>query len=217
MYYKSRAEAGRILAEKLAKYDNQLCAVVSLTPGGIIVGAQIAMKIHASLVELVTEEVKIPGEPTPLASMTAHSMTYNSGYSSGELDDFKSEYNGFIQQQRIENQHKLNKLLQDGAEIDPNSLRGHTVILVSDGLQSGVTLEVASDYLKPYKMNKLIIATPLATVDAVDKMHLVGDEIFCLSVPENMLEVDHYYDDNTVPSHKDLMKIVHNISLNWRI
>lgn len=144
-------------------------------------------------------------------------MTYNSGYSSGELDDFKSEYNGFIQQQRIENQHKLNKLLQDGAEIDPNSLRGHTVILVSDGLQSGVTLEVASDYLKPYKMNKLIIATPLATVDAVDKMHLVGDEIFCLSVPENMLEVDHYYDDNTVPSHKDLMKIVHNISLNWRI
>lgn len=205
------------MADKLKKFDSQLCAVVALTPGAIIIGAQIAMKIHASLVELITEEVRLPGEPTPLASMTAHSMTYNSKYSSGELDDLKSEYNGYIQQQRMENQHKLNRLLLDGAEIDPTKLRGHTVILVSDGLQSGVTLEVAADYLKPYKLKKLVIVTPLATVDAVDKMHLVGDEIFCLNVAANMLDIDHYYDDNTIPEHENLMKIVHNISLSWQI
>lgn len=217
MYFKSRADAGRVLAEKLAKFDNQLCAVVALTPGAIIIGAQIAMKIHASLVELVTEDVRIPGEPTPLASMTAHSMTYNSSYSSGELDDLTTEYNGYIQQQRLENQHKLNKLLLDGAEIDPTKLRDHVVILVSDGLQDGITLEVAADYLKPYKLKKLIVVTPLATVNAVDKMHLVGDEIFCLNVAEHMLDINHYYEDNTVPEHEGLMKIVHNISLNWQV
>lgn len=217
MYFKSRADAGRILAKKLYKYDDQLCAIVALSPGAVLVGAQIAMRIHASLMLLVTKDVVLPGEPTPIASMTANSLTFNSAYSTGELEDMKGEYNGIIQQQKMENQHKLNRLISDGAEIDPEKLRGHVVILVSDCFQNGVSLEVAADFLKPIKTKKLVIATPLATVTAVDKMHLVGDEIFCLSVAENILDTDHYYDDNTVPEQTGLMKIVHNIALNWQV
>jgi putative phosphoribosyl transferase len=216
MYFKSRAEAGRLLANKLKKYNDQHCAVVALTPGSILIGAQIAMRLHASLMLMLSEKINLPGEPDPIAAMTDNTFTYNHMYSAGQLEEFVGDYHGFIEGQRIEKLHQLHKLMIDGGEIQPEKLRHHIVILVSDALQNGMSLEIAADYLKPIKMKKLIIATPLASVASVDRMHLVGDEIFCLSVSENLMEADHYYDDNTIPDQTQIQAITHNIALNWQ-
>ncbi len=217
MYFKNRAEAGRQLALKLKRYKSEQCAVVALNSGGVLVGAQIAMRLHANLMVLLSDNIILPGETEPLASMTTNTLTYNQKLSQGEIDEFVSEYHGMIEDQRVEKFHELNKLLSDGGEIDPKFLRHHVVILVSDALQSGVSLEVAADFLKPTKVKKLIIATPIASINAVDRMHLVGDEIYCLSVTENLMESDHYYEENNIPGHNDALKIIRNISMNWDI
>lgn len=215
MYFKNRAEAGRQLAVKLKKYKSEQCTVIALNSGGVLVGAQVAMRLHASLAVLLSDKIMLPGETEPLASMTSSTVTYNKELSQGEIDEFVSEYHGLIEDQRVEKFHKLNKLLSDGGEIDPKLLRNHVVILVSDALQTGISLEVAADFLKPNKLKKLIIASPIASVSAVDRMHLIGDEIYCLSIAENLMESDHYYDDNTVPGHDEAVKIIRNISINW--
>lgn len=217
MYFKDRAEAGRQLASKLKKYKDEQCSVVALNSGGVLVAAQIAMRLHAALMVLLSDDIILPGETEPLASMTSNTLTYNKKFSQGEIDEFVSEYHGLIEDQRVEKFHKLNRLLSDGGEIDPELLKRHIVILVSDALQTGVSLEVAADYLKPTKLKKLIVATPIASVNAVDRMHLVGDEIYCLSVAENLMESDHYYDENIIPGHADALKIIRNISINWDI
>lgn len=215
MYFKSRAEAGRKLAAKLKKYDNQQCVVLALNSGAVVIGAQIAMRLHSSLMILMSDSIILPGENDPLAAITTSTFTYNQQYSSGQIEELASEYHGAIEQQRIEKFHKLNQLIGKGGDLDPKYLRRHTVILVSDALQSGMSLQIAADYLKAIKIKKLVIATPLASVNAVDRMHLIGDEIFCLSVGENLMETDHYYEDNTVPSHENALKIMRNISMNW--
>ncbi len=217
MYFKNRADAGRQLADKLKKYRKEQCTVVSLNSGGVLVGAQIAMRLHAALAVLLSDDIILPGENEPLASMTSNTLTYNKSLSQGEIDEFVSEYHGTIEDQRVEKFHALNRLLSDGGEIDPKLLKNHGVILVSDALQNGISLEVAADFLKPDKLKKLIVATPIASVDAVDRMHLIGDEVYCLNVAENLMESDHYYDDNFLPGHKEAVKIVRNISLNWDI
>ncbi len=217
MYFKNRAQAGRKLALKMKKYKSEHCTVVALNSGGVLVGAQIALQLHANLMVLMSEQIILPGESEALASMTTNTMTFNKRYSQGELDEFVSEYHTTIEDQRVEKFHKLNKLLSDGGDIDPKFLRHHTVILVADALQTGVMLEVAADYLKPTKLEKLVIATPIASVNAVDRMHLIGDEIYCLSVSENLMESNHYYDENTLPDHSNVIKIIRNISLNWDI
>lgn len=215
MYFKNRAEAGRQIAEKLQSYDNQQCVVVALNAGGVLIGAQIAMRLHASLLILDSESIHLPGEPDAIANLTTQAMTYNSRYSSGQLDEFMGEYHGVIEAQRLEKIHRLNRLLSDGGEIDNRQLARHTVILVTDALQDPGILDVAADYLKPIKLKRLIIATPLASVNAVDRMHLVGDEICCLHTGENLMNADHYYDDNTLPDRQGILKIIRNISLNW--
>jgi putative phosphoribosyl transferase len=216
MYFKSRAEAGRLLANKLKKYNSEHCAVVALTPGSILIGAQIAMKLHASLMLLLSDKINLPGETDPIAAMTTSTFTYNHMYSAGQLEEYVGDYHSFIEGQKLEKFHKLNKLMTDNGEINPKQLRHHVVILVSDALQTGMSLEVAADFLKPIKMKKLIVVTPIASVNAVDRMHLVGDEIFCLSVTENLMETDHYYNDNTIPDSMQIQTITHNISLNWQ-
>lgn len=199
------------------KYRYENCAVVALTDGGVMVGAQIASQLHCVLMLLVTSEINIPQEPEALAGTTdGHSMVYNKHYSQGQIDDFKREYSGYIDQERRLKMHEMNRLIGDGGTIDKTLLKGRNVIVVSDGLQSGFPLDIAADYLKTAGIDKLIVATPLASVDAVDSMHVTADEIYCLNVVEFIREIDHYYDSKDVPEHKAVLKVIQDIITHWK-
>lgn len=215
MYFKSRAEAGRQLADKLEHYANKQTVVIALSNGSLLVGAQIAMRIHANLMLLLHEPITLPGESEPLATLTSTTFTYNKAFSSGEVEDLVGEYRGIIEEQRIAKMHHLNRLLSDGGEIDPKFLKRHVVIIVADGLPLAAPLDVVADFLKPIKIPRLLIATPLASVNAVDRMHLLGDEVYCLNTAENLMELNHYYEDNTLPEFDDCIKIMQHISMTW--
>jgi putative phosphoribosyl transferase len=216
MYFKSRAEAGRMLAAKLTSYSNKNSVVVALTPGAVIVGAQIAMEIHSTLMMLLTENITLPGEIDPLAAVSSeNTFTYNNKFSTGEIEELHDEFLGLIESQRLEHLHHLHALLGHGGEMHRELLKHKVVILVSDGLSSGFSLDVAADYLKSVRVKKLIVVTPVASVSAVDKMHLVGDELICLSVAENYIETNHYYDNNTIPDTEGIVKILMTTPVNW--
>lgn len=100
--------------------------------------------------------------------------------------------------------------------IRKDLLKGHDVILVSDGLASGFSIEIAIDFMKPINTNKIIVATPLASIAAVDRMHILADEIFCLSVVEDYISTDHYYDVQDVPSHDLVIKTVGEVVSHWK-
>lgn len=218
MYFRNRAEAGRMLAGGLLEYRVKNCAIIALSPGAVLVGAQIAMRLHADLMLLLTGDITIPGENTALAGVTSNNtFTYNSKFSSGELDEMRSEYLGVIEAQRLERLHNLHVMLSDGGEIKRELLNRRVIILVSDGLSSGFSLDIANEFLKPVKLQKLIIATPIASVPAVDRMHLVGDEVHCLSTIENYMDTNHYYDENAIPDMPSILKIMRNTPVNWQL
>lgn len=215
-YFKNRAEAGRLIAKELKGYEKQHCAVVALSPGAVLVGAQIAMQLHASLAVLMTEQITLPGELEPLAAITSdNTFTYNNKFSAGEIEAMHSEYLGVIESQRIEKLHKLHVLLGKDGEVRRELLNRHTVIVVSDGLQNGMSLDIAQDFLKPVHIEKLVIVTPIASVHAVDKMHLIGDGLVCLSVPADYMNTDHYYEDNVVPDAEGIFKIISSLPVHW--
>ena len=107
-------------------------------------------------------------------------------------------------------------MLGDGGLIDSDLLRDHTVILISDGLDNGVSLDIAADFLKPIRINRLVVAAPVASVQAINRLHLIADEIHLLDVRENYLGTNHYYNQNDIPSHEDTIAKINNIVLNWR-
>ena len=98
MYFVNRADAGRRLAKKLKHHAHENIAIVALSEGAVIVGAQIAMELHGNLSLLLTENIFLPGEPDAIASITTgDTFTYNNKFSPGELEEFKSDYHQYIE------------------------------------------------------------------------------------------------------------------------
>lgn len=218
MYFESRAQAGALLAEQLyEKYRYENCAVVALSDGGVLVGEQIAEKLHCILTMLLVEDIEIPGESLSFGGVSqSGNFTFNSEFSSGEIDGYVSEFHGYLNEQKREKFQKINRLIGDGGVIDHDMLRDRTVVLVSDGVDNGAAVDVALDFLKPIRIERLVVAAPVATVPAVDKLHVLADELHILDVKDNFMGVDHYYDDNAVPSHEETIAKINEIVLNWR-
>ena len=218
MYFKSRVEAGQKLAEQIAKkYKGQQCAVVGLSDGGVMVGAQVAMQLHCVLTMLLTAAIELPQEPEAIGGVNQDgSFSYNSAYSPGEIEELVGEYHSYIEQEKLLKMQDLQRLMGHKGLIRKDLLRDHNVILVSDGLANGFSLDIAAEFLKPIHVGRLIIATPLASVKAVDRMHILADEIFCLSVVEDYINTDHYYDTRDVPSHDVVLKTIEEIVGHWK-
>ena len=218
MYFESRAQAGYLLAQQLVeKYRYENCVVVALTDGSVQVGEQIAAYLHCLLTMLVIENIQVPGESVSFGGVSqSGEFTYNDSFSSGEIDEYTGEYHGYLEEQKREAMQRINRLLGEGGTIDTNLLRDHTVILVADGLDSGTVLDVAVNFLKPIRINKLVVATPIATIPVVDKLHMLADELHVLDVKENFLGINHYYEVNDIPSHEETVAKINQIVLNWR-
>ena len=218
MYFASRLQAGRMLAAQLVpKYRYENCAVIALSDGGAMVGVQIASQLHCILTMLLSSEIMLPREPNAIAGITAEgNVAFNPIYSQGEVDEMMGDYFSFVEQEKFNKLHEMNQLLGTGGLIDKKLLRGHNIILVSDGLKSGFALDLAQQFLKPIDYEKLIIVAPFVSVQAVDRMHILADEIICLSVLENYMDTDHYYDTNDVPDHDVVIKTIEDIVLHWQ-
>jgi putative phosphoribosyl transferase len=217
MYFPSRHDAGELLAERLMKYRYEDCAVVSLNTNGVAVAEPIAERLHCMLGMFLSEQVRIPGEEVTFGTVTqGGDFVYNSELSKSDTDEYYSEFHSFIDNEKREKFQSINHLIGEGGAIDPRILREHVVIVVSDGLKTGAKLRAIAEYLKPIKMRRLVLAVPIASVEAVDEMHIVADELHVLSVTENFLATTHYYDTNDVLTHDQAVEKINNIILNWR-
>lgn len=218
MYFASRLQAGRMLAAQLVpKYRYENCAVVALNDGGVMVGAQIAMQLHSVLTMLLSEEIDLPREPEAIGGISQDgSFSFNQFYSPGEVDELVGEYYQYIEQEKLTKMQEMQRLLGAGGMIRKDLLKGRNIILVSDGLKSGFALDIALQYLKPVAIEKVIVATPLASVQAVDRMHILADEIYCLSVVGDYIATDHYYDQQDVPDKDTVVSTLEQIILHWK-
>jgi len=218
MYFKSRAEAGQKLAAQIVKkYQGKPCAVVALSDGGVMVGAQIAMQLKCVLTMLLSEAIELPRETAAVGGITQDgAFTYNKAYSPGEIEDFVSEYYQYIEHEKMQKMQDMHRLVGRGGLIRKELLRDHNVFLVSDGLSNGFSIDIAMEFLKPIHLSRLIVATPFASIQAVDRMHILADEIMCLNVIEEYISTDHYYDIQDVPPHDVVVKTIEKIVAHWK-
>jgi putative phosphoribosyl transferase len=217
LYYQSRAVAGQQLIPPLLKYRYENSVVVALSDSSVPVAEQVAASLHCILTLFLALDIEIPGESVSFGAVTeGGSFSINSELGASEVDEYYGEFRGYIEEQKREQTSRVNRLLGDGGLLDADLLRDHVVILVADGLKSGSILEAVRAYLKPIRIEKLIIATPLASVAAVDTAHIIGDELHIINVIDNFMDVNHYYTENVIPAHEDIIAKLNQMILSWR-
>jgi putative phosphoribosyl transferase len=218
MYFASRVQAGRMIAKQLLpKYRYENCAVVALDPGGVVVGAQVASQLHCPLHYLLNKNITLPRENDALATIAQDgTLSYNGSYSESELGELRAEFFQYIEQEKMQRLHEMHELMGPTGTIRKDLLKGRYIILVTDGMQNGHVLDLSEQYLTPVATEGIVVATPLASPEAVDYMHVLADDICCLSVVENYLDTPHYYDKQDVPSEEKIIEIIEKIVLNWK-
>lgn len=206
-----------MLATQLQNYRFENTVVVALSDGAVQVGMQIAAELHAMLTMMLAEEISMPGEGESFGSLNqAGNFTYNEKLSEGEIYDYYSEFHGYLEDQKREKMSRMNRLISSAGIVSEDILREQNIILVSDGLPDGNILDAAQDYLKPIHTARLIIAAPIASVEAVDKAHLLADELHMLAVTDNYLSTSHYFEVNDMPDHDMVLSMLNDFVLRWR-
>jgi len=206
-----------MLAEQLAPYRYENCAVIALSVGGVLVAEQIAAHLHCVLMLLITKDIDIPGEGMAFGSVAQNGLfTYNSSFTEGEIQGYTSEFHGYLDEQKREAFQSINRLIGHNGTVDLKLLRDHIVILVDDGLDGSSRIDVVLDFLKPVRTQRLVVASPVATIPAVDKVHVLADELHILDVKENYINTEHYYEQNDLPTTEETITRINEIIMNWR-
>jgi predicted phosphoribosyltransferase len=166
---------------------------------------------------LMASPIVAPGEPDAVASINQEgTYSFNSSYSSGQQEEFDMEYHHVFEQQKLDRLNEMHRLLGRNELIRKDLLKGRTVILVADGLGNAAAIDSAALFLKSIKVKRLVIVTPFAAVQVVDRMHILGDDLACLNVIQNFMGTDHYYENNTVPPHETIIKSIQNMVKHWQ-
>ena len=217
MYFESRKQAGEQLASQLKHLRSEDIKIIALNEGGVAVAEPIAATLHSGIWMLLSKPVNLPSSQTETIGAIVQDGTFVSddSLSDVEVEEIEDEFHGFIDEEKLRQMHDINQLIGEVGIVEPAVLKGHKVLAVSDGLPGLSQLDALESFLKPITIKKLIIATPMATVAAVDKMHIMFDEIYCLNVIDNFLTVDHYYNETSAPNHEQAMATIKEIIHKW--
>lgn len=217
MYFKSRAEAGVKLADELMplyRYENTV--VVALSEAGLAVGYQIAVNLHTALRRLLMKTIHIDDESIDYATiMPGGVVAINPSLSESEQSYYYGEYAGWLEEQIREGILSIDRLMGTD-EISPENMRGYNVILTDDGINNPTKLEAALTWLKPARVDKVILACPVISVPALDRAHILCDELYILSVAANYISTEHYYDEDDAPDSELARRMIDVTISNWR-
>jgi putative phosphoribosyl transferase len=74
-------------------------------------------------------------------------------------------------------------------------LTGRDVIVIDDGLATGVTTEAAAQAVRAAEPRRLVLAVPVCANDSRLRLGGVADWVVCLFAPDDLGSVGRWYDD----------------------
>ena len=189
--FENREDAGRRLAERLARYADERPVVFALPRGGVPVGTEVARALGAPLEVVVSRKLGAPGQP-------------EFGIGAVAPGGVRVLNERAVRALRIEEDYLVRVSARESAEVErrlrlfrgdrpyPN-LDGRTAILVDDGLATGVTARAALAALRHMHPRRLVLAVPVCAPQTAELLLPETDDLICLLAPPDLEAVGLWY------------------------
>jgi predicted phosphoribosyltransferase len=192
--FRDRADAGRLLAERLRGFAGRDDVIVlGLSRGGVPVAYEVARALSAPVDVWVVRKVGVPGreELAMGALASGGGMVLDEALVRG-LGISDAQIRRVVEREQVELRRQ--ELAYIG-ERPPLRLEGRTVILVDDGLATGATMYAAVLAVRRRHPAAIVVAVPVAAGATVARLRQVVDDVVCCMVPEVFRAVGEWYED----------------------
>src|SRR3954447_26727370 len=191
--YNDRLHAGYELAGDLHDFvSGQDPIILAIPRGGVPVAAAIANDFGAHLDLIIPRKIEAPNKPgmalgaiTPDRTMIINkALVAKLRLSNARVEELSIPV--WAEVQRIQQLYRGSRPYPD--------LRGRTVVIVDDRLTTGYTMMAAVAAVRKMEPARLVVAVPVASLDALDRLRAYVDDVLSLEIaPEPDFPVSRYF------------------------
>lgn len=205
--FRNRVEAGRQLAERLARFSNQPNVVVlGLPRGGVPVAYEVAQRLNVALDVFLVRKLGVPG----------HEELAMGAIASGGVRVVNEEVvrmmgipESVVDEVARREQRELERRDREYRSGRPApALANQVCILVDDGLATGSTMRAAISALRGHDPLRILAAVPVAPPDVCAELGRLADEMLCLETPEPFYAVGAWYEDFTQTTDQQIRELL---------
>jgi putative phosphoribosyl transferase len=208
MQFQDRADAGRQLGQRVRQLDLANPVVLGLPRGGVPVAAQVARALGTTFDIFVARKIGAPGNPVFGIGAIAEgggepvpsAMAASAGLGQPDLSELA-----------IPEREELARragLYRDGRPVP--ELAGRDVLVVDDGLATGVTAEAALRALRRERPGRLVLAVPVCAAETGSRLATIADDLICLRQPADFVAVGEWYASFPQTSDDEVLRLLHD-------
>lgn len=191
MRFLDRRAAGEALAPAVRRWSPTV--VIGLPRGGVIVAAEVAQALGVPLDIMLVRKLGAPGEPELGIGAIAEGGVE---VLNTELIEMLEVSPMALDQERDRQRREMerrNRLYRVGrGRID---VTGQSVVLVDDGLATGVTATAGARSLRARDASSVVLAVPVGAPSVVRNLEREVDAVVCLQQPVFFRAVGQWYVD----------------------
>ena len=205
MRFKNRVDAGNQLAQKILKRRPDQTIVVALPRGGVPLGLEIS-NAHGILFDVVLAKKLVH----PLQREFAIGAVSENcePILNEEIDVDEKWIEEDTARVRMEIKRRRDQYNQF---LTQHSLSGKDVIIVDDGIATGMTMFAAIESVKNQNPNRILVAVPIIPNDTNRILESMVDEVIAIEVPIHFKgAVGAYYQDFSQITDEDVENMIVN-------
>lgn len=213
--FKDRIHAGQKLGERLLVRAFPKPVILALPRGGVPVAEEVARTLGAPLDVVIARKIGAPGhEEFGIGALSEDEVPHFNPGMSNYFDISGVEVKAIVKAETEELRRRIAHYRGDRQLPD---LVGKTVILIDDGLATGVTAAAAGTFLRTLGPKELIFAAPVCPGNIGTTIREQFDEIICLQSPQNFQAVGLWYENFRQVEDDEVMFILNKHHLNAHI
>lgn len=184
--------------------------VLALPRGGVPVGFAVAQTLNAPLDTLVTRKIGLPSNPEfGIGAIAPGGVVVIDDSSLAASGLNRIEIEPVIEKETGEMERRI--LRYKSGQYGRNTPRD-TIIVVDDGLATGVTARAAIESVRlQYAPLKLIFAAPVCAHDNTEILRSLVDDVVCLQESDNFVAVGEWYEDFSQTTDEEVIALLEKV------
>lgn len=205
MRFRNRRHAGRLLAARLGEDTFKDPVVLALPRGGVPVGYEVAVAMSAPLDVFVARKVGAPGHEEFGIGAIAEGGESVMDDVVLRLGISAAAFAVLAKREETELDRRVERY-RGGSSLP--DLAGRDVILVDDGLATGVTAEAALKAIRRLNPARVVLAVPVCAPDSQVRLGAIADRVVCLAAPQAFRAVGVWYDDFSPTTDSEVLELL---------